>query len=119
MTRCLLSELDGELRESSGSVEGVDLERDERLIGSGHVGTSRRERANAPDVTGSRTAIPSQSGPSPGKVPPCRTAKPLRRGSFLTSPPRGTRMSTNGARWSPLCERPTAAAASAVHIVTA
>jgi hypothetical protein len=70
---------------------------------------------------------PGQSGPSPGKVSPRRTAKPLRRSSFLTSLPRGTRLSTNGARWSPLCERPTAAAANAaaaappstVHIVTA
>jgi len=53
---------------SSGSVEGVDLERGERVIGLGHVSTSRRERANAPDVAGSRTAIRSQSGE--GVAPP-------------------------------------------------
>jgi hypothetical protein len=46
---------------SSGSVEGVDLERGERVIGLGHVSTSQRERANPPDVAGSRTAIRSQN----------------------------------------------------------
>jgi hypothetical protein len=46
---------------SSGSVEGVDLERGERMIGLGHVSTCQREWANPPDVARSRTAIGSEN----------------------------------------------------------
>jgi hypothetical protein len=80
LRRRLLPELDGELREFPAvlapRVEGVDLEHGERVIGLGHVSTSRREWAIVPDVAGSRTAIRSQPGLSPGKVSPAGRRSP-------------------------------------------